>query len=65
MSFADLTWDDVTKTVFPAFTASVKALQTGKVDAVGAVPSGPGVYELAASKTVSYTHLPLPTILLV
>ena len=50
MSFADLTWDDVTKTVFPAFTASVKALQTGKVDAVGAVPSGPGVYELAASK---------------
>ena len=50
MSFANLTWNDVTKTVFPAFTASVKALQTGKVDAVGAVPSGPGVYELAASR---------------
>jgi len=50
MSFADLTWNDVKKTVFPSFTASVKALQTGKVEAVGAVPSGPGVYELAASK---------------
>jgi len=50
MSFADLNWNDVKKTVFPSFTASIKALQTGKIDAAGAVPSGPGVYELAASK---------------
>tara|TARA_B100000686_G_scaffold104414_1_gene111644 strand:+ start:5219 stop:6388 length:1170 start_codon:yes stop_codon:yes gene_type:complete len=50
MSFANLTWDDVTKIIYPAFSPTIKALQTGKVDAAGAVPTGPAVYELAASK---------------
>ena len=59
MSFADLTWSDVTKVVYPAFTPTIKALQTGKVDAAGAVPTGPGVYELAASnKGIRWLDIP-------
>jgi len=50
ISFADLSWDDVTKVIYPAFSPTIKALQTGKVDAAGAVPTGPAVYELASSK---------------
>mgnify|MGYP001385840007 CR=1 FL=1 len=50
MSFANLTWDDVIPITFPGFGPTIKALQNGRLDAAGAVPTGSAVYELAASK---------------
>ena len=50
MSFANLTWDDVIPVTYPAFAPTIKALQKGRLDAAGAVPTGSAVYELAASK---------------
>ena len=50
MAFENLTWDDVEKITYPGFGPTIKALQSGRLDAAGAVPTGSAVYELAASK---------------
>ena len=50
MTLANLTWDDVEPKVYPGFTPTIKAVQNGRLDAAGAVPTGSAVYELAASK---------------
>ena len=50
MSFANLTWNDVIPVIYPGFGPTIKALQNGRLDAAGAVPTGSAVYELAASK---------------
>ena len=50
LAFANLSWEDVNPKIYPGFTPTIKALQNGKLDAAGAVPSGSAVYELAASK---------------
>lgn len=60
MAFSDLTWDDVVPIVFPAFTPTIKALQSGRLDAAGAVPTGSAVYELAASKK-GIRWVPMPS----
>jgi len=50
MALENLTWDDVEPKIYPGFTPTIKAVQNGRLDAAGAVPTGSAVYELAASK---------------
>ena len=59
MAFENLTWDDVKKVIYPGFGPTIKALQSGRLDAAGAVPTGSAVYELAASnKGIKWLEMP-------
>ena len=59
MAFANLTFSDVEKVIYPGFGPTIKALQNGRLDAAGAVPTGSAVYELAASnKGIKWLDMP-------
>ena len=59
MAFANLTFDDVEKVIYPGFGPTIKSLQNGRLDAAGAVPTGSAVYELAASnKGIKWLDMP-------
>lgn len=49
LAFANLTWADVIKVEFPSYSAALKGIIEGKVDACKTVTTVPLMYELASS----------------
>ena len=54
LAFADLTWDDVQKVEFASYSASLKGLIEGKVDAAVSSTGPPLIYQLASSPKGCY-----------